>query len=102
MILRSEYPRPQFKREKWFTLNGEWEFEFDDDKTGETRKLFNGKTKLNTKITVPFSYQYSLSGIDDKTTHNTLWYRRTFNIDEITVVRIFKNTLITACYNNLA
>ena len=28
---RNEYPRPQFKRYDWFTLNGEWEFAFDDN-----------------------------------------------------------------------
>ena len=29
-IPRPEYPQPQFKREQWMSLNGEWEFEFDD------------------------------------------------------------------------
>ena len=95
MILRSEYPRPNFKREKWFTLNGEWEFEFDDDKSGESRKLFDGKTKLNTKITVPFSYQYSLSGIDNKDIHKTLWYRRAFNIEDI-------SKRILLCFNGVS
>ena len=33
-FLRNEYPRPQFKRAEWFTLNGEWEFAFDDDNVG--------------------------------------------------------------------
>ena len=26
VIPRSEYPRPDFVREKWQNLNGEWEF----------------------------------------------------------------------------
>jgi len=30
-ILRSEYPRPQFVREDWLCLNGEWQFEIDVD-----------------------------------------------------------------------
>lgn len=30
MTLRSEYPRPQFVRDKWLNLNGEWDFAFDD------------------------------------------------------------------------
>ena len=29
MIPRSEYPRPQFIRSDWMTLNGEWEFAHD-------------------------------------------------------------------------
>ena len=28
---RREYPRPQFAREQWLSLNGEWEFCFDDE-----------------------------------------------------------------------
>ena len=27
---RAEYPRPQFVRDSWINLNGEWQFEFDD------------------------------------------------------------------------
>ena len=27
--LRPEYPRPQFVREDWMNLNGEWDFEID-------------------------------------------------------------------------
>ena len=30
MIYREEYPRPQFVRDDWLNLNGEWDFEFDD------------------------------------------------------------------------
>ena len=54
---RSEYPRPQFRRESWQSLNGVWEFEFDDAKDGVARGLDTGKTPLNGKINVPFSYQ---------------------------------------------
>ena len=28
-IPRPEHPNPQFERENWVNLNGEWEFEFD-------------------------------------------------------------------------
>ena len=34
MIDRNEYPRPQFRRENWQGLNGEWEFAFDDKNEG--------------------------------------------------------------------
>ena len=33
-IPRPEYPRPQFIREPWLNLNGEWEFAFDDSDQG--------------------------------------------------------------------
>ena len=29
-VPRPEYPQPQFQRETWQTLNGRWEFEYDD------------------------------------------------------------------------
>lgn len=76
--LRNEYPRPHFRRDNWLSLNGVWEFEFDDNHDGEMRGLHNGSTKLDREINVPFSYQYPDSGIGDKTFHDTLWYRRSF------------------------
>lgn len=27
-MLREDYPRPQFVRQNWMSLNGEWEFVF--------------------------------------------------------------------------
>lgn len=60
---RNEYPRPQFRRDEWLPLNGEWEFELDDENDGEKRGLPTGRVALNRKINVPFSYQYAASGI---------------------------------------
>lgn len=78
--LRNEYPRPQFRRDEWTVLNGEWEFEFDDDKSGIERGLFYGQTPLSGKINVPFSYQWEASGIGDKSIHDIVWYKRTFKV----------------------
>ena len=80
---RNEYPRPQFRRDEWLALNGEWEFEFDDIHDGEIRGLHTGEVKLNTNINVPFSYQYEESGIGDLSAHDTVWYRRSFKIGDI-------------------
>ena len=33
-IPRPEYPRPDFRRESFQNLNGEWEFSFDDADAG--------------------------------------------------------------------
>ncbi len=78
-IQRSEYPRPQFRREKWQTLNGEWEFCFDDDNVGAKKGYPSGRRALEKRIVVPFSYQYPASGIGDTAYHPVVWYRRTFS-----------------------
>ena len=78
MNLRNEYPRPHFKRDHWLSLNGTWEFEFDDRKDGEMRGLPTGSVKLSREIQVPFSYQYPESGIGETAFHDTLWYRKSF------------------------
>ena len=41
-IPRPEYPRPQFVRERWMNLNGEWDFLFDFGNSGMDRSF--GKT----------------------------------------------------------
>jgi len=82
MLLRNEYPRPHFRRDNWLSLNGEWEFEFDDNKDGEIRKLHTGAVKLSSKINVPFTYQYPESGIGDPTDHDVVWYRRHFDYNQ--------------------
>ena len=82
MIDRNEYPRPQFRREDWQSLNGEWEFAFDDKNDGIKGGLWQGKKALPLKIRVPFSYQYPASGIGDTSQHDIVWYRRSFSLAE--------------------
>ncbi len=82
MISRNEYPRPNFRRKEWFTLNGEWEFEFDDGNDGIARNLPSGNVKLKKKINVPFAYQCKASGIGDESVHETVWYKRNFRVDK--------------------
>ena len=38
-IPRAEHPNPQFERESWLNLNGEWEFEIDNSVSGRERVL---------------------------------------------------------------
>jgi len=61
-------PRPDFYREDWFDLNGEWEFSFDDDHKGMGEDWFKTHS-FDKKIQVPFCYQSKLSGIHDTTRH---------------------------------
>ena len=79
---RNEYPRPQFRREKWQSLNGEWEFAYDDEKKGELLGYCSGGVKLPKTINVPFAYQSEASGIGDTAMHEMVWYRRMFEIAE--------------------
>ena len=79
---RNEYPRPHFRRDEWLSLNGIWEFEFDDNHDGEKRGIHNGNVKLAREINVPFTYQYADSGIGETDFHDTLWYRRSFVYDK--------------------
>src|SRR5438552_3308008 len=76
---RPEYPRPQFVREDWLNLNGEWEFAFDDADQGLQHGWQDGRN-FEGHITVPFAYQHPLSGINDKAIHEVVWYARTIDV----------------------
>jgi len=78
-IPRPEHPRPDFSREAWLNLNGEWEFEVDDAGDGEQRGLMSGK-KLDRTIRVPFCPESRLSGIGHTDFMKDVWYRRTFDL----------------------
>ena len=78
---RPEYPRPQFVRSLWFNLNGEWEFAFDDANEGLSQNWHDGRP-FPMRIVVPFAYQTPLSGINDKSIHEVVWYARSFELPE--------------------
>ena len=71
---RSEYPRPQFVRDDWLCLNGEWGFEIDRGDSGIHRGLL--ERELSGRITVPFCPESKLSGIENHDYYNAVWYRR--------------------------
>ena len=77
--IQNDYPRPQFVRRRWLNLNGEWEFAFDDSDQGVTQGWAE-RRKFEKKIIVPFAYQTELSGINDKSIHEVLWYAREFEV----------------------
>ncbi|GLX66046.1 glycoside hydrolase family 2 protein [Paenibacillus glycanilyticus] len=72
------YPRPQFVREQWVDLNGEWNFAFDDANAGEA-SLPSAFVSERT-IKVPFTYETEASGIGDESHHPYVWYNRTLDI----------------------
>ncbi len=71
---RLEYPNPQFVREEWYDLNGEWEFAFDDLNRGLSH--FAEPSFFPLKIQVPYSYHTKKSGLAIEEYHEIVWYKR--------------------------
>lgn len=80
MAYREEYPRPQFVRQEWENLNGEWEFAFDDENIGLSEKWYQKKQEFDKTIQVPFVYQSKLGGLEEKAGHDIIWYKRSFYV----------------------
>ena len=80
-IPRPEYPRPQFIRDNWLNLNGLWQFEIDNSRSGEARGLQNENIALNSKIIVPFCPESSLSSVGNTDFMNGVWYKKKFNLE---------------------
>lgn len=82
-IPRPEHPRPDFMRETFYNLNGQWQFGFDDRDVGVQQGWFQPGHKLETQITVPFCYQSKASGIGPTDEiHPIMWYRRSFTVPQ--------------------
>lgn len=78
-IPRPEHPRPQFERERWINLNGEWTYRFDFGKSGRAQGLAKSAGFEN-RINVPFCPESELSGVGHKDFIECLWYHRTIEI----------------------
>ena len=79
MIPRNEHPRPDRKRESILNLNGTWDFEIDNTRSG-IEKGFASRSSLDGKITVPFCPESRLSGVAHTDFMNAVWYRRDVDI----------------------
>ena len=88
-IPRPEHPNPQWKRESFVNLNGEWMFEIDKSVSGYDRELHTAK-ELNSKIILPFCPESPLSGVNHKDFMLQVWYKKilTFTEDELKGRRI--------------
>ncbi|MHA1338907.1 MAG: glycoside hydrolase family 2 protein [Promethearchaeota archaeon] len=81
-----EYPRPQFKRERWLNLNGKWKYLISNKK--ERFEKINLKKSsdpdfFDGEILVPFPVESYLSGVQKPLKPNQkLWYYREFQIPE--------------------
>ena len=74
-----EYPRPQLVRDQWQSLDGEWEFEFDDQ---HRYCLPSDDIPWSRRINVPFAPESELSGIGDTGFHTACWYRCHFKVQQ--------------------
>ena len=77
-IPRNDHPRPQFVRDSFINLNGEWQFGMDADMDGVAEPYLPG-VALPRRITVPFCPESALSGIGHRDFIKNVWYRRTFS-----------------------
>lgn len=72
----SEYPRPQFARDSYITLNGKWDYAI-------LRKSETFTGRYQGKILVPFSPECLLSGLPEGTMvtpKDALYYHRVFEV----------------------
>ena len=74
---RPEHPRPQFQRDEWINLNGEWDFAFDFGKSGVEQGWPADPSDLDKTIVVPFCPESKLSGIGHTDFIPAVWYHRT-------------------------
>lgn len=71
----SEHPNPQFMRESYLSLNGEWEYKISKDPT--IPQVFDGK------ILVPFSPEVELSGVHHLLLPDEyLFYKLDFSLED--------------------
>ncbi|MBQ9974785.1 MAG: beta-galactosidase [Oscillospiraceae bacterium] len=83
-IPRCEHPRPGFVRANWQSLNGQWQFEIDNGRSGVARGLHQTGTPLSGTILVPFCPESALSGVEHRDFISRVWYKRTVELAEPT------------------
>ena len=82
MIMRSEHPKPQFKRDTWENLNGKWQFQIDHGCSGAEQGWQAPEKEFDMEINVPFCPESKLSGIGYTDFMNSVWYKRTVTLTE--------------------
>jgi len=86
LCYQKDYPRPQFVRNDWASLNGIWNFSFDDGNKGEAEGWYK-RFHREKEICVPFTYETKKSKIHDEEIHHYVWYARKFEADKAKTTR---------------
>ena len=82
----NEYPRPQFKRESFFCLNGPWRFAINGEDAGD--------------ILVPYPPESALSGAKALVPGDQMTYEREFSLPEgFCRGRVFEYLLQVWCFD---
>jgi beta-galactosidase/beta-glucuronidase len=68
-----DYPRPQFRRHDWLSLDGPWRF-------AATPVTDPAEVAWTDRIRVPFAPEAPLSGLHDTAYHPVVWYQRDVEI----------------------
>jgi beta-galactosidase/beta-glucuronidase len=74
---RAQHPRPQLQREHWRSLDGEWQFAYDDDE----RWTAPEQVAFERTIIVPYPPESGASGIAERGFHPVCWYRRAVELE---------------------
>ncbi|WP_304056034.1 glycoside hydrolase family 2 protein [Levilactobacillus namurensis] len=72
------YPNPQFIRQDWLDLNGEWQVYFPS--ATERADQFPQRQAFTETIQVPYSYTFKKSQVAQRPYQPVMWYRRTFTV----------------------
>jgi Glycosyl hydrolases family 2, sugar binding domain/Glycosyl hydrolases family 2, TIM barrel domain len=73
------YPRPQLRRDSWFSLNGPWDFVLDVDAIWSTPR----EVSWGAAIVVPFAPETTASGIAHTGFLRACWYRRVVQLPTV-------------------
>lgn len=72
----NEYPRPQFQRDFWVNLNGEFDYAITDEN-------ITFPERYDGKILVPFAVESALSGVEKPVYEkDRIWYKKKFTISK--------------------
>jgi beta-galactosidase/beta-glucuronidase len=79
-VPRPEYPQPQWERSNWLTLNGQWQFRFDQEDAGLKEHWYARNQRWTQQITVPYAWETKLSGVGVTEFRDRAWYQREFQL----------------------
>lgn len=80
------YPRPMLVRDRWTSLDGAWDFAYDDADEGLATRWFAAVTTdatgpFDRQIEVPYPPESPASGVGERGFHPVAWYRRRLTVE---------------------